>query len=1020
MEGGQMQAMLLEFLMDQGEPLSASSSEQHHGPVSQQPGPVGTDTVRRPTLSSNTHSGLHQAEAQHPLTNRRSVNGGVAFPSWTLPSITPPANSSPVFAGLASGGSSYPPWTSAPSLQTQSRETQGVAYGNNPPAGSPWTCNPQTPELPPFSSLPHQLPNESFHPLPGGGFGGGNYFEGTRAQLGNGNTNWSNQRPLLSHQTLSNHYSNTSTPAIPTGLDVAPPSSVQMPASTQRNVRAKQRSQEHMLEAQLQAKLAELSVLQAQSTSLQKKLNVLEAVATHTSPQTHLPTHPHTRPAPAPLCAGHRNVLEAVATHTPPHPTPHPNPNPTPTPAPLCAGHRNVLEAVVPVRDSSLAFLTKAAAIMKAPQPRWGAPHIVPSHTSLACSVFLPTNWDSPQALETIRSTSPAQFRALWRSFLRETAFLVLAAEAHGVVSEAHDRLAMLVLQVSVITSSGLQGMGTWQGVVSEARDRLALLGLQVSVIRSSGLQGMGTWQGVVSEARDRLALLGLQVSVITSSGLQGMGTWQGVVSEAHDRLALLVLQVSVITSSGLQGMGTWTGVVSEARDRLALLGLQVGASTPCVCRSCGCEVSVIASSGLQGMGTWQGVVSEARDRLALLVLQVSVITSSGLQGMGTWTGVVSEARDRLAMLLLQVSVITSSGLQGMGTWTGVVSEARDRLAMLLLQVSVITSSGLQGMGTWTGVVSEARDRLAMLLLQVSVITSSGLQGMGTWTGVVSEARDRLAMLLLQVSVITSSGLQGMGTWTGVVSEARDRLAMLLLQVSVIASSGLQGMGTWQGVVSEARDRLAMLLLQAMSVFDKIILLAPDSFAGSMYVHLETGEPAAPDESFWRSVAQALAPSDKQLHHLQNAMDHYQSNETSRVSERSNLTDILLHTLGTSAPSSGAIFRAEFHNEVEELTTLLKRNLLQERAAQCTMADFLSSLVLTPLQVVKMAAVSYPYFPDGVAITHACVQLAAESAPGRKGDLTGLDQGPRTASTDAPQNSGTGKRCVVARATNSD
>lgn len=108
-------------------------------------------------------------------------------------------------------------------------------------------------------------------------------------------------------------------------------------------------------------------------------------------------------------------------------------------------------------------------------------------------------------------------------------------------------------------------------------------------------------------------------------------------------------------------------------------------------------------------------------------------------------------------------------------------------------------------------------------------------------------------------------------------------------------------------------------------------------------------------------------PAAAQLHHLQNAMDHYQSSETSRVSERSNLTDILLHTLGTSAPSSGAIFRAEFHNEVEELTTLLKRNLLQERAAQCTMADFLSSLVLTPLQVVKMAAVSYPYFPVRVS-----------------------------------------------------
>lgn len=267
-----MQAMLLEFLMDQGEPLSASSSDQHHGSVSQQAGPVGTDPVRRPTMSSNTHSGLHQAEAQQPLTNRRSVNGSVAFPSWTLPSITPPANSSPVFAGLASGGSSYPPWTSAPSFQNQSREPQCVAYGNNPPAGSPWTCNQQTPELPPFSSLPYQLPNDSFHPLPGGGFGGGNYFEGTRAQLGNSNTNWSNQRPLLSHQSLPNHYSNTSTPAITTGLDVAPPSSVQMPASTQRNVRAKQRSQEHMLEAQLQVKLAELSVLQAQSTSLQKKL----------------------------------------------------------------------------------------------------------------------------------------------------------------------------------------------------------------------------------------------------------------------------------------------------------------------------------------------------------------------------------------------------------------------------------------------------------------------------------------------------------------------------------------------------------------------------------------------------------------------------------------------------------------------------------------------------------------------------------------------------------------------------
>lgn len=118
-------------------------------------------------------------------------------------------------------------------------------------------------------------------------------------------------------------------------------------------------------------------------------------------------------------------------------------------PDPNLDQHRNVLEAVVSARDLSLAFLTKAAAIMnQAPQPRCRAPDIVPSQIMQACSVFLPTNWDIPGALETIRNTTPAQFRTLWRSFLHETAFLVLAVEAHGVESEAHDRLAMLVQQV--------------------------------------------------------------------------------------------------------------------------------------------------------------------------------------------------------------------------------------------------------------------------------------------------------------------------------------------------------------------------------------------------------------------------------------------------------------------------------------------------------------------------------------------------------------------------------------------
>lgn len=264
--------------MDQGEPLARTSNDQT---VGQQQGSGPAPYVNLQAVSSSNtlnHSGMQQpAEPFPPM--RRSVSGihATSFPAWTLPSITPAPNSTPVFASFPTP--TLLPWSSAPPIFRQtSRESQERQQSMT--MGEPWSCNAPVAVDASYTSQPYQIPNECFGALPGGGFGGADYSHPTTAQnapyTNTNTTNWNSQhnpRSLKAFNSLPSNLSNTSLPAISCGVfDNPAPCSIPVQSPVQRNVRAKQRSQEHQLEAQLQAKLSELSLLQAQSNALQKKL----------------------------------------------------------------------------------------------------------------------------------------------------------------------------------------------------------------------------------------------------------------------------------------------------------------------------------------------------------------------------------------------------------------------------------------------------------------------------------------------------------------------------------------------------------------------------------------------------------------------------------------------------------------------------------------------------------------------------------------------------------------------------
>ncbi|EFJ50389.1 hypothetical protein VOLCADRAFT_88949 [Volvox carteri f. nagariensis] len=176
------------------------------------------------------------------------------------------------------------------------------------------------------------------------------------------------------------------------------------------------------------------------------------------------------------------------------------------------------------------------------------------------------------------------------------------------------------------------------------------------------------------------------------------------------------------------------------------------------------------------------------------------------------------------------------------------------------------------------------------------------------------------------------------------------------------------------GPSSTQQARLERFLERIFVYMDQVVLLSPNCFVQSMYVNLETGQHERPPDEFWCALGASLNLTPQQLEEVLMARDMHEMNVAPVAEERVRLTSELSASLSAALSqhpvSSSDVIQTL--SEVDEVAERLRRNVIREHQAQMDVGDFLCMGVLSPVQVARIMAASYPYIPDGVAVLHAC------------------------------------------------
>ncbi|GLI60460.1 hypothetical protein VaNZ11_002617 [Volvox africanus] len=190
-----------------------------------------------------------------------------------------------------------------------------------------------------------------------------------------------------------------------------------------------------------------------------------------------------------------------------------------------------------------------------------------------------------------------------------------------------------------------------------------------------------------------------------------------------------------------------------------------------------------------------------------------------------------------------------------------------------------------------------------------------------------------------------------------------------VMQLSVLGTAA-----EVHGPSSPQHVRLERFLGRTFVYMDQINLLSPNCFVQSMYVNVETGEPERPSDDFWRTLGLSLKLTPEQLEEVRMVMVMHEMSVAPVARERLKLASELSASISAAVcqppVSSGDAIRSL--TEVDEVTERLRRNVIKEYQAQVDVSDFLCMSVLTPIQLARIMAASYPYIPDVVAVLHAC------------------------------------------------
>eukprot|EP00198_Chlamydomonas_reinhardtii_P007158 XP_001696494.1 predicted protein [Chlamydomonas reinhardtii] len=157
----------------------------------------------------------------------------------------------------------------------------------------------------------------------------------------------------------------------------------------------------------------------------------------------------------------------------------------------------------------------------------------------------------------------------------------------------------------------------------------------------------------------------------------------------------------------------------------------------------------------------------------------------------------------------------------------------------------------------------------------------------------------------------------------------------------------------------------------------------PELICNMRQVNMETGVEEVPPDSFWTLVASGMRLTPAQVADCRTALTLYRERMEVVMAERRSLADQLASCMGAlhlaeaeGRAAPGSMQRERLTLEAEEVAAALDTNVAAEGHTTMLARDLLNSTLLTKMQCARISVLSYPYFPDALALLTAAVDIS--------------------------------------------
>ncbi|KAG2445353.1 hypothetical protein HYH02_008818 [Chlamydomonas schloesseri] len=164
-------------------------------------------------------------------------------------------------------------------------------------------------------------------------------------------------------------------------------------------------------------------------------------------------------------------------------------------------------------------------------------------------------------------------------------------------------------------------------------------------------------------------------------------------------------------------------------------------------------------------------------------------------------------------------------------------------------------------------------------------------------------------------------------------------------------------------------------------------LAHPELICNMRQVNMETGVEEVPPDSFWTLVAAGMRLTPAQVADCRTALTLYRERMEVVMAERRSLADQLASCMGAlhlaeaeGRAAPGSMQRERLTLEAEEVAAALHANVEAEGHTTGLARDLLRSDLFTAIQCARGSMLSYPYYPDALAMIAAVVANADAAA----------------------------------------